>query len=66
MRKPCLLTHCTKELLPYYLLGLFCGIRPKERTAAPGVETRRSQGATRLRTRVCVQDLGASLRRYLK
>lgn len=25
-----LLTHCTDELLPYYLFGLFCGIRPKE------------------------------------
>ena len=25
-----LLTHCSDELLPYYLLGLICGIRPKE------------------------------------
>ncbi len=25
-----LLTKCTNEILPYYLFGLFCGIRPKE------------------------------------
>ncbi len=25
-----LLSKCTDELLPYYLFGLFCGVRPKE------------------------------------
>lgn len=25
-----LLANCTDEILPYYLFGLFCGIRPKE------------------------------------
>ncbi len=31
-----LLTHCTDELLPYYLFGLFCGIRPKSFSAWSG------------------------------
>lgn len=25
-----LLTHCRDDMLPYYLFGIFCGIRPKE------------------------------------